>query len=371
MQLTLSESQELVRESVHNYLADHYEFTQHLALLEKNKTPVLQEQWQSMAELGWLSIALTEEQGGLGGSALDAWALMNSMGSSLCPAPLLSNAIIVAPLLAASRSPLAQEVLQALTSGKVRIALAHTESAHYKAEEKINTTATLTAEGYLLSGHKTLVPDAGHADYLIVPARIDEASLGLFLIPKQQTGMKMVRLPMADATSAADIKLEQVHLPATHLLFSKEEAQQQLNLALARAIAGQTAQSVGAMQAVLDLTRQYMHDRSQFGRSLAAFQALQHRYADMVIAYERAYSMSILAANSVDHLNEDPATHWHALHQAKVVVGQSARFIGAEGIQLHGGMGMTQEYPVGHYYRKLLVNDSLYGSHQAHLSALI
>lgn len=370
MNFNLSESQQLVRDSVYDYLNDNYDFNTHLKQLDGEGT-AKSNQWQAMAELGWLSIGLTEDQGGLGGGALDSWALLESYGTSLCPEPVLSSAIICAPMLAESSATSASSVLEQLTSGQARVALAHTESTQYHVNDRIQTIAKKVGDNYQLTGKKIVVPDGGSAEFVIIPALLSEQNneLGLFLVSTSSTGLNKTVLPMADGSSAADFVLNELSLTADDVLFSGAEATQQLELALARAMAGQAAAAVGAMRAVLDITRQYLHDRAQFGRPLSSFQALQHRYADMVIAYERAYSMSILAANCVDSYASE-ASAQSDLHRAKVVIGQSAHFIGGQGIQLHGGMGMTQEYPVGHYYRKLLLTDTFYGSHQAHLRAL-
>lgn len=374
MNLNLSESQEIVRESVLNYLTDNYNFDTHLKHLNNKSNINDLSRWENIAELGWLSISLSEELGGLGGGALDTWALMKSYGTSLCTEPLLSSAVISAPLLAsAKQSNLAKSTLEQMLSGQIRVALAHTEEIHYKPSSRIRSTAKTTENGYVLTGQKKVVPDAGIAAYVIVPCLLTDQNndLGLFLLPVTQQGVEKNNLPMADGSVAADLSLHDVVLDKSHLLLSGASAKRELELAFARALAGQAAETVGAMQSVLELTRQYLHDRKQFGRPLAGFQALQHRYADMVIAYERAFSMSLLAANCLDEYEKEPKNSLEDLHRSKVVIGQSARLIGAEGIQLHGGMGMTQEYPVGHYYRKLLLNDTFYGSNQAHLNALL
>ncbi|NYT61653.1 acyl-CoA dehydrogenase family protein [Alcaligenaceae bacterium] len=373
MNLVLTQEQQLIRDSVHDYLAGSYDFSAHFAQLD-SKTALDAGRWNDMAQLGWLGINVSEGAGGIGGTAMDAWVVMEGLGASLCCEPVLSTAVLSAPLLetAAKNSAEAGKVLAQVLDGKTSVAFAHAESAWGTDFFDLDTVAEPLADGgYRISGKKTLVPGGAGAQWLIVPARIHGAAngdIGLFLVSGEASGLTRVGAPMLDGSWAADLVLDQVTVDVQAVLCLPEAGRGMLKQVMRRAISAQCAEAVGAMRAALAICKSYLLERRQFGKSLAEFQVLQHRYVDMCIAYERAYSMSLLAVDCVDAPTSESDLD---LSRAKVVVGQAARKIGGDAIQVHGGMGMTYEYPIGHYYRKLLLCDVQFGSADEHLQSLM
>lgn len=373
MNLVLTEEQQLIRDSVHDYLTGSYDFSAHSARLE-SKTGLDASRWNDIAQLGWLGVNVSEEAGGIGGKAMDAWVVMEGLGASLCFEPVLSTAVLSAPILehAAKSSDTAGKVLAQVLDGKSSVALAYSESARGLGTFDLATVAEPVADGgYRINGKKVLVPDGASVQWIIVPARIGSAAdgdIGLFLVSGEAVGLTREGAPMLDGSWAADITLDNVMVDAQAVLGKPEAGRGMLKQALRRAVSAQCAEAVGAMRAALAICKSYLQERRQFGKSLAEFQVLQHRFVDMCMAYERAYSMSLLAVSCVDAPSPESDLD---LSRAKVIVGKAARKVGGDAIQVHGGMGMTYEYPIGHYYRKLLLCDVQFGSADEHLQHLM
>lgn len=366
MNLNLSEEQEMIRESVFDYFSSAYGFDRHLERLGQPPGSA-SEAWQAMAGLGWLGLTVPQDDGGLGLGPQETMLLMEGAGAALCAEPLLASAILAAPLLAgaADGSPAAQ-ALQDAVSGQASLALAWTESDRGFAPLRIETRAERQGAAWRLSGRKLLVDNGAQADWLVVAAR-GEDGLALLLVDGAAQGLVRSGAPLADGTHSADLVFQDT--PAT-CLARGPEAETLLLRAVYRGLAATCAIALGAMERALEICRDYLHERSQFGRPLAALQVLQHRYVDMLIAAERARSMTLLAALRADEAAGGDAEARRDLSLAKLTVGRSARHVGGQAIQLHGGMGMAYEYPIGHYYRKLLCCDAAFGSQDDHLALL-
>ncbi|MNX38985.1 Acryloyl-CoA reductase (NADH) [compost metagenome] len=366
MNLNLSDEQEMIRASVFDYFSSAYGFDRHLERLGQPGRCAAA--WQAMGELGWLGLTVPQEDGGLGLGAQEAMLLMEGAGAALNTEPLLASAILAAPLLAGSAagSPAAQ-ALQAAIAGQVSLALAWTESDRGFAPLQIKARAEHDGQAWRLSGRKVLVDNGADADWLVVAAR-GEAGLALFLVEAGGDGVTRAGAPMADGSRSADIVFD--NALATACLASGPATETQLLQAVYRGLAATCAEALGAMERTLEICRDYLHERSQFGKPLAALQVLQHRFVDMLIATERARSMTLLAAIRADEAATGDTEARRDLSLAKLTVGRSARHVGGQAIQLHGGMGMAYEYPVGHYYRKLLCCDTAFGSQDDHLALL-
>ncbi|TMS59595.1 acyl-CoA dehydrogenase [Imbroritus primus] len=380
MNLTLSDEQEMIRDSVHDYFTGAYDFEAHLARVaagRDNDNGIDRARWQAMAELGWLGLTAPEAAGGLGAGPEETMVLMEGAGAALCIEPLLPTVALGVPLLAegAKGSP-AADALARVMAGQASVAVAWTESAHGFAPLSIATTAQATTDGgYRLDGHKVLVENGADAEWIVIPARTngsDNAADGisLFLVPRDVAGLGITPVRMLDGSRSADLALEQVEVPATHLIGQPSQGGKLLTAAVYRGLAASCAEALGAMRRALDICKSYLHERQQFGKPLAAFQALQHRYVEMLIAEERARSLTMLAAIRLRTGDLDDPETLRDLSLAKLGVGRSARMIGGNAIQLHGGMGMAYEYPIGHYYRKLLCCDAAFGSQDDHLALL-
>ncbi len=370
MNLTLSDEQEMIRDSVLDYFSGAYNFDTHLARIQQ-QCGIDTQRWKNMAELGWLGLNVPDEAGGLGAGPEEAMLLMEGSGAALCVEPLLATAVLAAPLLA-SMAPgsASSDVLAGTIEGRYSLALAWSEAAHGFEPLSVQTTAVRNASGsFSLSGQKVLVDNGGDADWLIVSARTDDG-ISMFLVPGNAAGLSKTPVRMLDGSWSADVSLDQVEVDASHLIGELGEGGPLLLAAVYRGLAASCAEALGAMRRSLEICREYLHERQQFGKPLVAFQALQHRYVEMLIAEERARSMTLLAAiRAREGGFTDPET-LRDLSLAKLTVGRSARMIGGNAIQLHGGIGMAYEYPIGHYYRKLLSCDAAFGSQDDHLALL-
>ncbi|NGM86454.1 acyl-CoA dehydrogenase [Parapusillimonas sp. SGNA-6] len=365
MNLTLSEEQEMIRESVFDYFSSAYTFDRHLERLGNPARPDATA-WQAMSELGWLGLTVPESDGGLGLGPQEAMLLMEGAGAALSVEPLLSTAVLAAPMLAGV--PAAEKALQAAIGGQASLALAWSESDRGFTPLKIATRAAHDGQVWRISGRKILVDNGANADWIVVSAHSDSGVV-LLLVDGHAKGLQRAGAPLADGSHCADLVFDNV--AAVACLAEGARAEERLHHAVYRGVAATCAIALGAMERALLICRDYLHERSQFGKPLAAQQVLQHRYVDMLMAAERARSMTLLAAIRVDEAAMGDVQARRDLSLAKITVGGSARHVGGQAIQLHGGMGMAYEYPIGHYYRKLLCCDASFGSQDDHLSLLM
>lgn len=370
MNLSLSDEQRMIRESVFDYFNASYDFDKHLARLGQGQAPDAT-RWRMMAELGWLGLSVSDDANGMGMGPQETMLLMEGVGASLNVEPLMATSVLAAPILAATQQSgdAARKALEAVLAGNASLALAWTESAEGFRPLDVQATAETADGGFALSGQKVLVENGADATWIIVPARSAQG-LALLLVDGNAAGLQRTAVSMADGTWCADLRFGRVHVPAGHCLAQGTHAEALLLRAIYRGLAASCAQALGAMDRALAICRSYLHERSQFGQPLARFQVLQHRYVDMLIATERARSMTLLAAIRADEAGAGDADAQRDLSLAKLTVGRSARFVGGQAIQVHGGMGMAYEYPIGHYYRKLLCCDASFGSQDDHLSLL-
>jgi alkylation response protein AidB-like acyl-CoA dehydrogenase len=285
--------------------------------------------------------------------------------------PVLSSAIIATAALRAfaDQAP-AAELLAAMATGEKIAALAHFESDARFESQWVTTRAQRVGAGFRLDGHKGVVMHAGAADTLLVSARMsgeaaDAAGVSLFLVPRATRGLVLDEYPTVDGQRAADVYLRAVEVPAASRLGAEGGALAAIEAALDVGLAALCAEAVGVMQALVDATIEYVRIRQQFGQPIGRFQALQHRIADMLIHLEQARSMSYLAA--LRCTGEDIGERRRALSAAKAVVGQACRFVGQQAVQLHGGMGMTDELKVSHWFKRLTAAQLMFGDSDAHL----
>lgn len=368
MNLQLSEDQKLIEASVQDYFTRARDFSAYLAQFEAgSRQPGA---WNELRDMGWLGILVPEDAGGLGLGPQELMLVMEGVGASLLLEPLLS-AVLCSALLAQSPSSEAQAVLASTMAGKALLALAWDEQGTSLVSPwAVQTTAAPQDGAWLLSGKKRLVADAHAASWLVVSALDADGQQALWLVPATAPGVRTVDVRMVDGRRHADVELQSVRLQHSSRILGGPTAQTALHTALYRGLAATCAQALGAMQRVLQMTRTYLRERQQFGRPLADFQVLRHRIADMAMAVQRAKSMSYLAAIRADEAAHGDASAVRDLCMAKFLVGRCGRELGSQGIQLHGGMGMALEYPVGHYYRSLLAVDAAFGSSDEHLSFL-
>jgi alkylation response protein AidB-like acyl-CoA dehydrogenase len=366
MDFQLSEEQTLLADSVESWLQDKYDFDRWRKLV-KTDLGYAEENWKTMAELGWLAIPLPEEAGGLGGGAVDAALLAERFGRHMVAEPYVSTVILGAGLIqAAGDAKQKDEWLPAIAEGKAKWAFAHAEHGSRFALNETRTKATKTADGWTLSGKKIVVWDAASADNLIVLARsaggdTDAKGLGLFVVDASGAGVARHDYRTVDNRRASDIQLD--HAPVLAVLGDPANAMPAVEAVIDQAIAFMASEAVGAMAALHETTLTYAKTRKQFGRAIGEFQVIQHRLVDMMMQVESARSLALLAALKA---SAEPKERARAAAAAKVQLGRSGRFVGQQAVQIHGGMGMTDELNVGHYMKRLMMLDTTFGNADFH-----
>jgi alkylation response protein AidB-like acyl-CoA dehydrogenase len=370
MDFEFSDEQRQLGEAVAGFLDKEYSF-ERLRAIKRSGTGWDPQVWQGLADLGVLGINVPAAQGGLGFGPLETLTLMNACGPALLLEPVLSSAVIATVLLSeyASSAPAAL-LLGAMGRGERIAVLAHFEPDARFDVGSVAASARADGESYVLDGHKAVVLHAGLADTLLVSARTagktgEALGVTLFLVPRQTPGVRLDEYLTVDGQRAADVHLKGVKLPAGNRLGPAGNALPAIEAALDVGLAALCAEAVGIMQALLNATVEYLRTRQQFGQPIGRFQALQHRVADMVMHLEQARSMSYLATLRCD--SADAAERRRALSAAKVLIGEAGRFVGQQAVQLHGGMGMTDELKVSHWFKRLTAIDIMFGDSDTHL----
>lgn len=364
MDFQLTQDQRMLQEAVQQFVAGEYGFEARNKVLA---TPLgfSEEIWRGLAEQGVLGIGLPEEHGGIGGP-VEVMVVMEQLGAGLVLEPFLSSVVLGGGLIARHGSAEQQaSVLPPIVAGKTRVALAHHETGARYALDYVNTVARERDGRYVLSGTKTVVLDGATANLLIVSAKTADA-LSLFLVEPTASGVEVVRYRTQDGRNAADIELNEVHVAKDRIIGGGLDA---LEEALDHAIAALCAEAVGIMEALNVATLEYLKTRVQFGQPIGRSQVLQHRMADMFMMAVQARSMSILATGRCA-ANTDRAQRRHDVSAAKAFIGKAARFVGQQAVQLHGGMGMSAELVVSHYFKRLTMIGVTFGDVDHHVGVI-
>jgi len=373
MDFDFTEEQRLLRDSVDRLLADHYTFEKRRAYLAEPEgwSRAL---WSQYAELGLLGLPFAEKHGGFGGGGIEVMLLMEAFGRALVLEPYLATVVLAGTALRLAGSEAQQAaLLPQVAEGKLVLAVAHGErQARYDLSDVL-TTAKPKSGGWVLDGAKSLVSHGDSADRLVVSARTAgernaAGGITLFLVDAAANGVARRAYTMRDGTRAAEISLSGVELGGDAVLGEVGGGFAVIERVVEAGIAATAAEAVGAMETMQAMTLEYLKTRQQFGRPIGQNQALQHRATEMFVSLEQGRSMAMLAAMMVDE--PDAAERAHNIAMAKVGVGQSARFVSQNAVQLHGGIGMTEEYAVGHYFRRCMVIEHSFGDTAHHLSRL-
>ena len=362
MDFDFSDDQVSLRDAVAKWVEKGFDFSRRHGIAKAGgKT---RDVYTELAELGLTGLAVPEAHGGLGFGAVEAMVVMEELGRGLVNAPYAAGALVAPALLAAAPEAVQAAWLPKVASAEALVVLAHQErTARYRLHH-VTTTATQAGGGWVLSGQKSVVPAADEADAFIVPARISGAAdatagIGLFLVAKGASGATVSAYPTQDGARAGELKL--ANAAATLITAEGDDT---LERAVDIGIAAACAEGVGAMDRMVAITVDYMNTREQFGVTLATFQALRHRIADVKMQQELGRSMSYYASLK---LGEPAPQRRRALSQAKVQLGRSMRFVGQECTQIHGGIGVTDEYLSSHYFKRLTVLGMAYGDTLHHL----
>jgi alkylation response protein AidB-like acyl-CoA dehydrogenase len=371
MNFELDDDQRMLKDSLERLVTRDggFERRRQWMLSDAGHDPTL---WARYAELGLIALPYPAAHGGLGGTAVDTMLVFESLARSLPLGPLLPTMVIGAAALHAASHEQAARWVPAIASGATTLAWAHGEAGSRGGLHDVACSARRQAGGWRLAGAKPLVAHGDRADRLLVSARVagdrrERDGIALFMVDGDAPGVARRPLRLHDGRRAADIVLSDVRVDDGDVVGEPGRAAPAIERVAHHAIAALAAEAVGLMSALLDTTTDYLKTRQQFGGPIARFQALQHRAADMLVALEQARSMALYAALMLDE--RDDAERSRALSAVKVQVGESARFVGQQAIQLHGGIGMTDEYVVGHWFKRLTVMESEFGDTDHHLAA--
>ncbi len=373
MDFELSEEQRLLQESVGRLLSDRYSFEQRTAYM-KEPGGFSRALWKQYADLGILALPFAEEDGGIGGGPVDIMIVMEAMGRALVLEPYLATVVLAGGVLRhAGSKVLRAGLIPKIADGSLVLALAHSEPQSRYDLADVATSAKKDGAGYVLDGAKGIVLHGDSADKLIVSARVsgkqrERDGIGLFLVDAKAKGVSIRGYQTIDGLRAAEVKLAGVKIGAEDVIGDPGKALPVIERVVDEAMAALSAEAVGAMTVMHEVTTDYLKTRKQFGVPIGNFQVLQHAAVDMLMATEQARSMAMLAAMMAAEPN---AVERHkSVAAVKVQIGRSGRFVGKTATQLHGGIGMTMEYKVGHYFKRAMAIDVLFGDADHHLATL-
>lgn len=369
MDFELSDEQNMLKDSVERFVRDNYA-AESRAKATATELGFSREHWKTFAELGWLGLPFSEDAGGFGGTAVETAVMMESMGKGLVLEPFLSTVILGGGLIAEAGNPSQiEEIISAVIGGEMMLSFAYAEAQSRFNLADVETSASKSGDDYVINGHKAVVLHGTTADKVIVSARTsgssrDEDGISLFILDQDMAGMSRRDYPTVDALRAADFTFENVTVPASALLGEEGKAFAVIEKVVNSAIAAVCAEAVGAMQAANELTNEYLKTRKQFGVPIGKFQVLQHKMVDMYMEAEQSKSMSDMVAIKLQDGSDDAAK---SVSAAKAQIGAAAKFVGQNSIQLHGGMGMTDEYAIGHYFKRLTMIEMMFGNTDHHV----
>ncbi|WP_280304921.1 acyl-CoA dehydrogenase family protein [Nocardia abscessus] len=362
MDFDLTDEQVMLRDTVRDLLARTYDAESRLKVVD-SELGWSRDVWRQLADLGVLGLSFAEEDGGVGAGPVETMVVLEEVGRRLAPEPILDAVLVPGGLIAAAGSAeQRQRILPEVASGAKLLAFAHAEPGVRWPSSEPATTAAAQGDSYTLTGVKNPVPHGDSADELVVSAALPDGGVGLFLIASDATGVVRKSYRTVDGQRGAQLELTDA--PAERL--GEGHAAETIASVLTHAQASLCAESVGAMEEALRLTTEYLKQRKQFGVTLSKFQTLTQRAADMYVSLELARSMSLYATASLADGADDPVI----ASRARLQVGRAARHIGQEAIQMHGGIGVTAEYPVGHYVARLTAIERTLGSGLEHLRVL-
>jgi alkylation response protein AidB-like acyl-CoA dehydrogenase len=369
MNFELTEEQRMIQESVERFVSENYDLDSRVALSAKSPG-FSTEYWNTMAELGWLGLPFSEADGGFGGNQIDVLVIMEQFGRGLVLEPYLASIVMGGGALKRGGSDaLKIELLPGVIDGSRQLAFAYAEEQARFDLDDVTTTARKDGENFILNGHKSMVQNAETAHQIVVSTRtsggqVDENGITLFLIDADAEGVTLDNFPTVDGLRASEITLENVSVSAGRVLGEVDQGFGLLQTVANDAMLALGAEAVGAMEMLYKDTVAYTQEREQFDHALSEFQVLQHRMVDMFMEYEQCKSMLYRATMETI---QDPAAGQRTIHALMHLVGKQGIFIGENAVQLHGGMGMTEELRLGHYFKRLLVIDAMFGNADFHL----
>ncbi|WP_036012054.1 acyl-CoA dehydrogenase family protein [Bradyrhizobium yuanmingense] len=373
MDFDLSEEQRLLKDSVERLMLDKYGFEERRKYQAEERR-YSEAMWSRYAELGLLALPFAQEYGGVGGSAVETMIVMEAFGTALILEPYFATTVLAGGIIRHGASEAQKaEIVPAIADGRIKFAFAYAEPQSRYDLFDVATQAKKVGSGWILNGIKTLVLHGDSADKIIVTARTagatrDVDGIGLFLVSANATGLTRRGYPTQDGLRAAEITLENVHVEPIDVIGDPAMGFPVISRVADEATAALCAEAVGSFAKMQAITLDHLKTREQFGRKIGEFQVLQHRAVDMFVELEQSRSMAMYATMMASEA--DAAERERAVSAAKVQIGRSAKAIGHQSIQLHGGIGMTMEYSIGHYFKHVTMLDTLFGDSDHHLRRL-
>ena len=369
MDFSFNEEQTLIQRQVAQFIQRDYEWEKRQALA-KSELGFSSENWKIFADLGWLGISLSEESGGFGGSAHETMIIMEEFGKGLVVEPFLETIVLCAGLIdSCGNKDQKSEILKKVISGEMHLALGFVEPQSRFNLADVITEAKKKGDGFVLNGFKSVVMNGPSANNIIISARIsgkqsEEEGISLFVIDPKLEGVSLRNYPTVDGRRASEITLENVDVTSSCLLAEEGKGFKELEKAIDSATLAICAEAIGAMEVLYKTTVEYTKIRKQFGQAIGKFQVLQHRMVDMFMEYEQSKSLLYMATIKQAEKAEDSKK---AISGLKYQVGKAAKFIGQQAVQLHGGMGVTDELNVGHFFKRLTTIITIFGNTDYHL----
>lgn len=373
MNFDFTEEQQMVRDSIARFVQDDYDWDTRKSIVasEKGLSP---DNWKLFAELGWLSIPFAEEHGGFGGNIVDLSVVMEELGKGLVVEPYFPTVVLFGGLIArAGNDAQRAEWLPRVIGGDVLGGFAYVERQSRFALHDCLTTATSSGDGFVLNGEKVVVFNGEQADHLVVLARTsgeqsDRTGLSLFIVEASAAGIDKMNYPMMDGQRVANVTFKDVALPADALLGEEGQALTLVDALVDEAIIALASEAVGIMGVLNTKTLEYAKTREQFGVAIGSYQALQHRMVDTMMAYEQCKSLLFKA---LCEYKQEPAMAAETIHALKVLIDRNAKHVFGEAIQIHGGMGMTDELDIGHYAKRLMMINTTFGDANFHRNRFV
>ena len=369
MDFTFNEEQSLIQDQVDQFIQKEYDWETRQSL-SNSDLGFGQDNWQKFAELGWLGISVSEDNGGFGGSAIESMLIMEAFGKGLVVEPFLETMIMSGGIIDDHGSVEQKSAsLEPAIAGDMQLALAYAEPQSRFNLSDVVTEAKAEGENFILNGYKSVVMNGPSANKIIVSARtsgsqLDENGITLFVIDSDTSGLNKTNYKTVDGRRASDLTIENLSVSQDDIIGELDAGFKILDSAIDKAILAISAEAVGAMEVLYKATVEYAKTREQFGTAIGKFQVLQHRMVDMFMEYEQCKSLLYMA--TMKH-EEGAVDSKKAISGLKYQVGKAGKFIGQQAVQLHGGMGVTDELNVGHYFKRLTTVGTIFGNTDYHL----
>ena len=369
MDFTFNEEQTLIQDQVDQFVQKEYDWETRQSL-SNSDLGFGESNWQKFAELGWLGISVSEDSGGFGGSAIESMLIMEAFGKGLVVEPFLETMIMAGSLIDDHGSDEQKSsILEPAISGEMHLALAYAEPQSRFNLSDVVTEAKSEGENYILNGYKSVVMNGPSANKIIISARtsssqLDENGITLFIVDSDSKGLSKTNYKTVDGRRASDLTIEDVSVSKDNIIGNLDSGFKILDSAIDKAILAISAEAVGAMEVLYKTTVEYTKTREQFGTQIGKFQVLQHRMVDMFMEYEQCKSLLYMATMKYEEGAPDAKK---AISGLKYQVGKAGKFIGQQAVQLHGGMGVTDELNVGHYFKRLTTVGTIFGNTDYHL----